>query len=336
MDSLRYWVQHMHVDGFRFDLASVLSRGEDNRAARRSSDPVGHRHRPGARGHARSSPRRGTRPGSTRSDRSPATAGPCGTGRSATRSAASRRATHGTVRDLADAISGSPNLFGDPHRDPMRSVNFVDAHDGFTLNDLVSYDDKHNEANGEDNRDGSAQNDSWNCGAEGPYRRPRGRSAARAAAAEPLRGPAARPGPADVRHGRRGPPHPAGQQQRLLPGQRDQLVRLGPRRTQLASLFDFVARLLRFRRSSPFFRDERFWAHPGGADITWHGSSRIAPTGATTPTPSRSNSSTRTTPTRGCTSRSTPTGKLWSSSSLSLPATHRWALAADTAAAAAR
>ena len=50
----------------------------------------------------------------------------------------------------------------------MRSVNFIDAHDGFTLNDLVSYDDKHNEANGEDNRDGSAQNDSWNCGAEGP------------------------------------------------------------------------------------------------------------------------------------------------------------------------
>jgi isoamylase len=72
------------------------------------------------------------------------------------------------VVDLADAISGSPNLFSRLDRDPMRSVNFITAHDGFTLNDLVSYDDKHNEANGEDNRDGSNQNDSWNCGVEGP------------------------------------------------------------------------------------------------------------------------------------------------------------------------
>ena len=74
------------------------------------------------------------------------------------------------MADLADAISGSFRVFSQFDRDPMRSVNFITAHDGFTLNDLVSYDEKHNQANGEDNRDGNNhnQNDSWNCGAEGP------------------------------------------------------------------------------------------------------------------------------------------------------------------------
>ena len=74
----------------------------------------------------------------------------------------------GTVSDLADAVSGSFNVFSQLDRDPMRSVNFITAHDGFTLNDLVSYNEKHNQANGEDNRDGNDQNDSWNCGVEGP------------------------------------------------------------------------------------------------------------------------------------------------------------------------
>ena len=69
---------------------------------------------------------------------------------------------------LADRLLGSPEIYGHKEREAEESVNFVTCHDGFTLNDLVSYNDKHNEANGEDNRDGADDNRSWNCGAEGP------------------------------------------------------------------------------------------------------------------------------------------------------------------------
>src|SRR5581483_9471430 len=72
------------------------------------------------------------------------------------------------VRDLAYRLTGSSDLYGDDGRLPIASINFVTAHDGFTLRDLVSYESKHNEANGEDNRDGSDHNDSRNWGAEGP------------------------------------------------------------------------------------------------------------------------------------------------------------------------
>jgi glycogen operon protein len=78
------------------------------------------------------------------------------------------RSTAGTLPDFATRISGSRDLFGHGGRRPTASVNIVTVHDGFTLGDLVSYNAKHNEANGEDNRDGSDDNRSWNCGAEGP------------------------------------------------------------------------------------------------------------------------------------------------------------------------
>ena len=73
-----------------------------------------------------------------------------------------------TLGEFASRITGSSDLYQDDGRRPYASINFVTAHDGFTLNDLVSYNDKHNEANGEDNRDGANDNRSWNCGAEGP------------------------------------------------------------------------------------------------------------------------------------------------------------------------
>ena len=69
---------------------------------------------------------------------------------------------------MADRLVGSPEIYGHEEREAEQSVNFVTCHDGFTLNDLVSYDHKHNEANGEDNRDGADDNRSWNCGVEGP------------------------------------------------------------------------------------------------------------------------------------------------------------------------
>ena len=72
------------------------------------------------------------------------------------------------MRRVADRLVGSPEVYGHKEREAEQSVNFVTCHDGFTLNDLVSYNDKHNEANGEDNRDGADDNRSWNCGVEGP------------------------------------------------------------------------------------------------------------------------------------------------------------------------
>jgi len=71
------------------------------------------------------------------------------------------------MRSFAQRLTGSPDLYHNSYRRPTASINFITAHDGFTLNDLVSYDSKHNEANGEDNKDGEESNHSWNCGAEG-------------------------------------------------------------------------------------------------------------------------------------------------------------------------
>jgi glycogen operon protein len=78
------------------------------------------------------------------------------------------RGEEGAVARFADRLVGSPEIYGHEEREPEQSVNFVTCHDGFTLNDLVSYNEKHNEANGEENRDGANDNRSWNCGVEGP------------------------------------------------------------------------------------------------------------------------------------------------------------------------
>ena len=78
------------------------------------------------------------------------------------------KSDNGAVAALAQRLTGSPDVYGKDVREPEQSVNFVTVHDGFTLNDLVSYNEKHNEANGEDNRDGANDNLSWNCGVEGP------------------------------------------------------------------------------------------------------------------------------------------------------------------------
>ena len=78
------------------------------------------------------------------------------------------RGDRGTVPSLVQRLLGSPDVYGHKEREPEQSINFVTCHDGFTLNDLVSYNDKHNEANGENNHDGMPDNLSWNCGVEGP------------------------------------------------------------------------------------------------------------------------------------------------------------------------
>jgi isoamylase len=165
-DSLRYWVAEMHVDGFRFDLASILARDTDGRPLPNppvlwdiESDPLtsgtkliaeawdaGGLYQVGSfvgdawqewNGHFRDDVRRFL------------------------------RGDEGKVSALATRLLGSPDLFARDDREAEQSINFITCHDGFTLNDLVSYNDKHNWDNGEDNRDGMNDNFSWNCGHEG-------------------------------------------------------------------------------------------------------------------------------------------------------------------------
>jgi len=166
-DSLRYWVEEMHVDGFRFDLASILARDERGRAMDNppilwdlESDPALAR----------------TKLIAEAWDAAGLYQVGCFVGESwkewngRFRDDVRRfvRGDAGTVGLLATRLLGSPDLFGHEEREPEQSVHFVTCHDGFTLNDLVSYDRKHNEANGEENRDGCNENFSWNCGQEGP------------------------------------------------------------------------------------------------------------------------------------------------------------------------
>jgi glycogen operon protein len=166
VDSLRYWVEEMHVDGFRFDLASILARDST--------------------GHVMSNP-----PVLWDIESDPALAGTKmiaeawdaaglyqvgsfvgdswkewnGRFRDDVRSFF--RGENGSLKHFADRMLGSHDIYRHEVREAEQSVNFVTCHDGFTLNDLVSYNEKHNEANGEDNRDGTNDNRSWNCGVEG-------------------------------------------------------------------------------------------------------------------------------------------------------------------------
>ncbi|GAA3461647.1 glycogen debranching protein GlgX [Saccharothrix longispora] len=164
-DSLRYWTTELGVDGFRFDLASTLGRpggrGFDRASAMLTAittDPVLSRCKLIAE------PWDATGDGYRVGDFGVQWAEWNGRYRDTVRDYW-RGAT--SVRDLAYRLSGSSDLYSDDLRRPWQSINFVTAHDGFTLRDLVSYNDKHNEDNGEDNRDGTNDNRSWNCGAEG-------------------------------------------------------------------------------------------------------------------------------------------------------------------------
>src|SRR5690606_28554966 len=166
MDSLRYWVQEMHVDGFRFDLASALAR-EFHDVDRLGSffdvihqDPI---------------------LAEVKLIAEPWDVGPGGyqvgnfpviwtewNGKYRDTVRVYWKGDSGVMGELAYRLTGSSDLYSEDGRQPHASVNFITAHDGFTLADLVSYNEKHNEANGEENRDGHNDNLSWNCGVEGP------------------------------------------------------------------------------------------------------------------------------------------------------------------------
>ncbi|MFF3336665.1 glycogen debranching protein GlgX [Streptomyces sp. NPDC002888] len=165
MDSLRYWVTEMHVDGFRFDLAATLAR-QFHEVDRLSAffdliqqDPVISRVKLIAE------PWDVGEGGYQVGNFPPLWSEWNGKYRDAVRDF--WRAEPHTLGELASRLTGSSDLYAHSRRRPRASVNFVTAHDGFTLRDLVSYNDKHNEDNGEGNRDGESVNRSWNCGAEG-------------------------------------------------------------------------------------------------------------------------------------------------------------------------
>jgi len=166
MDSLRYWVNDMHVDGFRFDLASTLAR-ELHDVDRLGSffdliqqDPVINRVKLIAE------PWDVGEGGYQVGNFPPLWSEWNGKYRDCVRDF--WRGTDQTLAEFGSRLTGSSDLYQNTARRPHASINFITAHDGFTLRDLVSYNEKHNQANGEDNRDGENQNRSWNCGAEGP------------------------------------------------------------------------------------------------------------------------------------------------------------------------
>ena len=269
LDCLRHWVQHMHVDGFRFDLAAVLSRGEDGAPLADppilwdiETDPV----LAGTKIIAEAWDAAGLYEVTTFvGDRWAVWNG-------AYRDNLRRfvKGDPGQVSAFADSLMGSARLFQHPDRDPTRSINFVTAHDGFTLNDLVSYDAKHNQANGEDNRDGSNSNDSWNCGAEGPTDYP---------AVEQLRAQQVRNFLTTlfVSQGR----------PMLLMGDEVLRTQQGNNNaycqdnetswydwdltTGSADLLRFVRGFLEVRKRLTLFTDRHFWGEPGSATVAWHG-----------------------------------------------------------------
>ncbi|WP_353067381.1 glycogen debranching protein GlgX [Tunturibacter psychrotolerans] len=166
MDSLRYWVTEMHVDGFRFDLAATLAR-ELHDVSRLSSffDTI-HQDPTLADVKLIAEPWDVGEGGYQVGQFPVLWAEWNGKYRDTVRRF--WKGDGGQLSALANRLTGSSDLYQDDGRKPYASINFVTAHDGFTLCDLVSYNQKHNEANGEDNRDGSDSNDSWNMGAEGP------------------------------------------------------------------------------------------------------------------------------------------------------------------------
>ena len=248
MDSLRYFVTECHVDGFRFDLASALAR-ELYDVDRLSAffdvihqDPV---------------------LSQVKLIAEPWDVGPGGyqvgnfpilwaewngmyrdTMRDFWRG-------HTAVAEFARRFTGSSDLYQEDGRAPFASVNFVTCHDGFTLRDLVSYDRKHNEANLEGNRDGTDDNRSWNCGVEGETDDPEINAAARSPGPERPRDPAALAGHSDAARRATSSGTRRREQQRLLPGQRAGVARLGARRPRARAARVHEAARTAARRSIP-------------------------------------------------------------------------------------
>jgi isoamylase len=271
MDALRYWVEQMHVDGFRFDLAATLGR-EDGRFSRSSSffdiiaqDPV------------LSAVKLIAEPwdvgqgDSYDVGRFPAMWSEWNGGyRDTVRDF--WRGTEGLLPAYATRVTGSSDLYGGWLRRPTASINFVTAHDGFTLRDLVSYDVKHNGANGEDNRDGTNDNYSWNRGAEGPTQDPDVLSARAQAQRTMLTALLTSFGVPMLLGG--------DEIGRTQQGNNNAYCQDGPISwldwsAADAGLLDFARRLVRLRREHPVLRRRRFLSGAESSEVGW-----LTPSGA--------------------------------------------------------
>ena len=274
LDSLRYWVKEMHVDGFRFDLASILARGPSGEVMANppvlwdiESDPA----LAGTKFIAEAWDAAGLyQVGSFIGD-----SWKEWNGRFRDDIRSFFRAEDDTVKRFADRFLGSPEIYGHKDREAEQSVNFVTCHDGFTLNDLVSYAHKHNDENGERNRDGADDNRSWNCGVEGD---------STDSAIEKLRNQQVKNfltvtvfalGIPMLSHGRRSTTHATRQQQRCtVRTMTHQLVRLGIGGKHAWSVRRFLKLLIarRLLRDVDAERERKTLAQfLFAANKTWHG-----------------------------------------------------------------
>ncbi len=281
LDALRYWVAEMHVDGFRFDLASVLGRGRDGEVLtnppvleRIAYDPV--------LADATLIAEAWDAAGLYQVGRFPAWrrwAEWNGPFRDDVRRFV--RGEPGFAAALASRLSGSADLFQPSGRSPAHSINFLTCHDGFTLADLVAHDHKHNDANGEGNRDGANDNFSWNCGVEGPTDDP---------AVRALRARQARNALTLLFCSQGTPMLLAGDEFGRTQGGNNNAYCQDNEISWLdwsllernQDLFRFVQGLIAFRAAHPVLRHRRFLTgQPGGTlgrpDVTWHGLQLGAP-----------------------------------------------------------
>lgn len=272
LDSLRYWVQHMHVDGFRFDLASAMTRDVNGQPmpnppliAAINSDPV----LAGTTLIAEAWDAAGLyQVGSFPGDGFAEWNGPF---RDHVRSF--WRGDPGTIENLMGRLVGSPDLMSAPNEVPFHSINFITCHDGFCLNDLVSYNQKHNLENGEDNRDGSDHNISFNHGIEGPSDDQEIDSLRQRQIRNFLvllflsHGTPMMLMGDEIRHTRQGNNNPWNQD--------NQLNWLDWNLVQEnAGLLHFVRQLISFTSQLDILQEDRFWfasSPEKKGDITWHG-----------------------------------------------------------------
>jgi glycogen operon protein len=281
MDSLRYWVTEMHVDGFRFDLASALARSLHDVDKLSSFFDTIHQDPVISQAKLIAEPWDIGDGGYQVGEFPPLWTEWNGKYRDTVRSFWSIGS--GGVRDLAYRLTGSSDLYGDDGRLPIASINFVTAHDGFTMRDLVSYEKKHNELNGEDNRDGTDDNRAYNCGVEGETTDPDVRT---------LRLRQARNLLTTLLLSTGAPMLVAGDERWRTQGgnnnaycQDNEISWLDwASSSESEDLHALVRRLLALRRSSPVLRQPAFfegravgdtgckdlaWFHPAGHELTW-------------------------------------------------------------------
>jgi glycogen operon protein len=269
MDSLRYWVTEMHVDGFRFDLASALARELFDVDRLASFFDIIHQDPVLSQVKLIAEPWDLGQGGYQVGNFPVLWTEWNGKYRDTVRRF--WRGDGGTVSELATRLSGSNDLYAQSGRQPYASINFVTAHDGFTLADLVSYNEKHNDANGEENRDGETNNLSWNCGVEGPTDDPAIVELRRRQVRNFLTTLLLSQGVPMISHG-----DELGRTQRGNNNaycQDNELTWIHWDLTdEQKALCEFVAGLVHFRRSQPVLRRRKYFqgrSIRGGKDVAW-------------------------------------------------------------------